>query len=45
MKDSNFKDKVIWDIVFMVFVGICLVVVYGGGLEINIWLDKVGIEF
>ncbi|AGF51045.1 acetylglutamate kinase [Synechocystis sp. PCC 6803] len=44
MKDSNLKDKVIRDIVFMASVGIRPVVVHGGGPEINTWLDKVGIE-
>ncbi|AIE75709.1 MULTISPECIES: acetylglutamate kinase [unclassified Synechocystis] len=44
MKDSNLKDKVIRDIVFMASVGIRPVVVHGGGPEINTWLDKVGIQ-
>jgi acetylglutamate kinase len=44
MKDSNLKDKVIRDIVFMASVGIRPVVVHGGGPEINSWLDKLGIE-
>lgn len=44
MKDSSLKDKVIRDIVFMASVGVRPVVVHGGGPEINIWLEKMGIE-
>uniref|UniRef100_B8HLP6 Acetylglutamate kinase n=1 Tax=Cyanothece sp. (strain PCC 7425 / ATCC 29141) TaxID=395961 RepID=B8HLP6_CYAP4 len=44
MKDSNLKDKVIRDIVFMSYVGLRPVVVHGGGPEINFWLEKLGIE-
>jgi acetylglutamate kinase len=44
MKDSNLKDKVIRDVVFMSCVGIRPVLVHGGGPEINMWLDKLGIE-
>lgn len=44
MKDSSLKDKVIRDIVFLSSVGVRPVVVHGGGPEINIWLDKLGIE-
>ncbi|NJN23997.1 MAG: acetylglutamate kinase [Acaryochloridaceae cyanobacterium RL_2_7] len=44
MKDSSLKAKVIGDIVFMASVGIRPVVVHGGGPEINMWLDKVGLE-
>lgn len=44
MKDSNLKEKVMRDIVFMSCVGIRPVVVHGGGPEINTWLDKLGIE-
>ena len=44
MKDSQLKDKVIRDIVFMASVGIRPVVIHGGGPEINSWLDKLGIE-
>ncbi|BAU65446.1 acetylglutamate kinase [Stanieria sp. NIES-3757] len=44
MKDSNLKDKVIRDIVFLACVGVRPVVVHGGGPEINSWLDKLGIE-
>ncbi len=44
MKDSSLKDKVIRDVVLMACVGIRPVVVHGGGPEINIWLDKLGIE-
>lgn len=44
MKESNLKDKVIRDIVLLSSVGIRLVVVHGGGPEINTWLGKLGIE-
>ena len=44
MKDSNLKDQVIRDIVFLASVGVQPVVVHGGGPEINSWLDKLGIE-
>ncbi|HEY9747949.1 MAG TPA: acetylglutamate kinase [Allocoleopsis sp.] len=44
MKDSNLKEKVMRDIVFMSCVGIRPIVVHGGGPEINTWLDKLGIE-
>ncbi|MFN5513599.1 MAG: acetylglutamate kinase [Cyanobacteriota bacterium] len=43
MKDGSLKDKVIRDIVFMASVGVRPVVIHGGGPEINIWLDKMGI--
>ena len=44
MKDSNLKDKVIRDIIFLSCVGVRPVVVHGGGPEINSWLGKLGIE-
>ena len=44
MKDSNLKDKVIRDIVYLSCVGLRPIVVHGGGPEINTWLGKVGIE-
>lgn len=44
MKDSTLKASVVRDIVFMAYVGICPVVVHGGGPEINTWLTKLGIE-
>ncbi|WP_416666614.1 acetylglutamate kinase [Egbenema bharatensis] len=44
MKDSNLKDKVMRDIVFLSCVGLRPVLVHGGGPEINTWLDKLGIE-
>jgi acetylglutamate kinase len=44
MKDSNLKDKVIRDVVFLACVGLRPVVVHGGGPEINSWLTKLGIE-
>ncbi|MBD2136699.1 acetylglutamate kinase [Anabaena sp. FACHB-1237] len=44
MKDSNLKDKVIRDIVFLSCVGMRPILVHGGGPEINSWLNKLGIE-
>ena len=44
MKDGTLKAGVIRDIVFLRSVGVRPVVVHGGGPEINIWLDKIGIE-
>ncbi len=44
MKDSQLKDQVMRDIVFMSCVGIRPVVVHGGGPEINTWLGKLNIE-
>ncbi|PSF29841.1 acetylglutamate kinase [Aphanothece hegewaldii CCALA 016] len=44
MKDSNLKDTVIRDIVFLACVGVRPIVVHGGGPEINSWLNKLGIE-
>ena len=44
MKDSNLKDKVIRDIVFLACVGVRPVVIHGGGPEINTWLQKLNIE-
>lgn len=44
MKDSNLKDQVIRDIVFLASVGVRPVVIHGGGPEINSWLGKLGIE-
>ncbi|RUT07901.1 acetylglutamate kinase [Dulcicalothrix desertica PCC 7102] len=44
MKDSELKDTVIRDIVFLSCVGLRPIVVHGGGPEINSWLDKLGIE-
>jgi acetylglutamate kinase len=44
MKDSNLKDNVIRDIVFLACIGVRPVVVHGGGPEINAWLGKLGIE-
>ncbi|MEM9925077.1 MAG: acetylglutamate kinase [Cyanobacteria bacterium P01_D01_bin.50] len=44
MKDSNLKDKVIRDVVFLSCVGLRPILVHGGGPEINTWLDKIGIE-
>ncbi|NJM66186.1 MAG: acetylglutamate kinase [Acaryochloris sp. RU_4_1] len=44
MKDSTLKATVIRDIVFMACVGLRPVLVHGGGPEINLWLEKLGIE-
>ena len=44
MKDGNLKAGVIRDIVFLSCVGVRPIVVHGGGPEINIWLNKLGIE-
>ncbi len=44
MKDGQLKDKVVRDIVFLSCVGVRLVVVHGGGPEINSWLAKLNIE-
>ena len=44
MKDGTLKAGVIRDIVFLSCVGVRPIVVHGGGPEINIWLDKLGIE-
>ena len=44
MKDSQLKDKVVRDIVFLSCVGLRPVVVHGGGPEINTWLEKLNIE-
>lgn len=44
MKDSSLKAKVIGDIVFLAYIGVRLVVIHGGGPEINNWLQKLNIE-
>ncbi|MEB3294533.1 MAG: acetylglutamate kinase [Synechococcales bacterium] len=44
MKDSDLKDQVIRDLVFMACMGIRPVLVHGGGPEINTWLNKLNIE-
>jgi acetylglutamate kinase len=44
MKDPTLKAGVITDIVLLSTVGIRCVLVHGGGPEINIWLEKVGIK-
>ena len=44
MKDGRLKAGVIRDIVFLSSVGVRPIVVHGGGPEINIWLNKLGIE-
>ena len=44
MKDGKLKAGVIRDIVFLSCVGVRPIMVHGGGPEINIWLNKLGIE-
>ncbi|MGK7897834.1 MAG: acetylglutamate kinase [Xenococcus sp. (in: cyanobacteria)] len=44
MKDGTLKAGVIRDIVFLSCVGVRPIVVHGGGPEINIWLNKLGIK-
>lgn len=43
MKDPTLKAGVITDIVLLATVGIRVIMVHGGGPEINSWLEKVGI--
>ena len=44
MKDPALKARVVSDVVLLSCVGIRIVMIHGGGPEINKWLDKVGIE-
>lgn len=44
MAQSELKDKVIRDIVYLACVGVRPIVVHGGGPEINAWLGKLKIE-
>mmetsp|Transcript_13488 Transcript_13488/g.25785 ORF Transcript_13488/g.25785 Transcript_13488/m.25785 type:complete len:252 (+) Transcript_13488:725-1480(+) len=44
MSDSTLKEKVLSDVVLLSCVGIRIVLLHGGGPEINRWLDKVGLE-
>ena len=44
MKDPSLKARVLSDLVLLSTVGIRPVMVHGGGPEINIWLNKLGIE-
>nr|YP_009393174.1 acetylglutamate kinase [Bostrychia moritziana]ARW61736.1 acetylglutamate kinase [Bostrychia moritziana] len=44
MQDSSLKSTVIEDICFLYSVGINLVLVHGGGIAINSWLDKLNIK-
>nr|AVU04951.1 acetylglutamate kinase [Lobosphaera incisa] len=44
MKDPTLKEGVVKDLVLLSCVGINCVLVHGGGPEINIWLNKLGIE-
>ncbi|KAA6423690.1 MAG: N-acetylglutamate kinase [Trebouxia sp. A1-2] len=44
MKDPTLKAGVIKDLVLLACVGVQPVLVHGGGPEINIWLNKLGIK-
>ncbi len=44
MKDPSLSQTVMRDIVLLASMGVRPVVVHGGGPEINIWLEKLGIE-
>ena len=44
MKDPRLKKRVIDDVVLLSYMGMRIVLVHGGGPEINSWLGKVGIE-
>ncbi len=44
MKDPTLSRTVMRDIVLLASMGIRPIVVHGGGPEINIWLEKLGIE-
>jgi acetylglutamate kinase len=44
MKDPSLKARVVSDLVLLSLLGIQPVMVHGGGPEINIWLNKLGIE-
>lgn len=44
MKDSTLKAGVIKDLVLLACVGVRPILVHGGGPEINIWLNKLGIK-
>lgn len=44
MKNEQLKENVISDVVLLAEIGIKVVLVHGGGPEINAMLDKVGIE-
>lgn len=44
MKDPTLKAGVISDVVLLALVGLRVVLVHGGGPEINTWLSRVGIE-
>ena len=44
MKNERLKDSVMEDIILMSYVGINVVLVHGGGKEINTVLDKLNIE-
>lgn len=44
MKDPSLKAGVISDIALLSCVGVRVVLVHGGGPEINLWLEKVGMK-
>eukprot|EP00793_Prasinoderma_coloniale_P001834 PRCOL_00003640-RA len=44
MKDESLKASVVADVLLLATVGINIVMVHGGGPEINKWLERVGIE-
>ncbi|MCS6958460.1 MAG: acetylglutamate kinase [Pseudanabaenaceae cyanobacterium SKYGB_i_bin29] len=44
MKDPSLSQTVMRDIVLLASMGVRPVVVHGGGPEINVWLEKLGIE-
>lgn len=43
MTNQKLKDQVISDLVFLSFIGLCPILVHGGGPEINLWLDRLKI--
>ena len=45
MQNDRLKDSVMEDIILMSYVGINVVLVHGGGKEINKLLDKLNINF
>ena len=44
MADKTLKDAVFRDLALLSYVGVQIVVVHGGGPEINQWLEKLGIK-
>lgn len=43
MKNQTLKNQVISDVVFLSCIGLCPILVHGGGPEINLWLDRLKI--